>query len=280
MQLDAAEAGLELDSQEDAEAVLNALAESFFPNLEVPSERSRDAGAQALASEEPLADPALRYRILLEQMPAVVFIGYMDDRLGEAYVSPHIEAMLGFTHREWLEEPVRWYRQIHPEDKLRWSIDAAKFFLTGEPLRATYRVMSEDGRVIWFQCQAKMVRREDGRPLLVHGVGFDVTELKETEVSLTEALAAAQAANKAKSEFLANMSHEIRTPINGIMGMTGLTLDTNLSSEQRGYLMLVKSSGDALMLVINDILDFSKVEAGKLDLENIDFNLYDCVGET
>jgi PAS domain S-box-containing protein len=115
--------------------------------------------------------------MLLEQMPAVVFIGYMDKRLGEAYVSPHVEELLGFTHREWLEEPVRWYRQIHPEDKLRWSVDAAKFFLTGEPLRAVYRVMSEDGRVIWFQCQAKMVRREDGRPLLVHGVGFDVTEL-------------------------------------------------------------------------------------------------------
>jgi two-component system sensor histidine kinase/response regulator len=280
MQLDAAEAGLELDSQEDAEAVLNALAESFFPNLEVPSERSRDAGAQALASEEPLADPALRYRILLEQMPAVVFIGYMDDRLGEAYVSPHIEAMLGFTHREWLEEPVRWYRQIHPEDKLRWSIDAAKFFLTGEPLRATYRVMSEDGRVIWFQCQAKMVRREDGRPLLVHGVGFDVTELKETEASLTEALAAAQAANNAKSEFLANMSHEIRTPINGIMGMAGLALETDLTQEQRECLDTVKSSTIALLTLVDDILDVSKIEARKLRIEIAEFDARQAIEES
>src|SRR6202050_690121 len=280
MQLDAAEAGLELDSQEDAEAVLNALAESFFPNLEVPSERSRDAGAQALASEEPLADPALRYRILLEQMPAVVFIGYMDDRLGEAYVSPHIEAMLGFTHREWLEEPVRWYRQIHPEDKLRWSVDAAKFFQTGEPLRAVYRVMSEAGRVIWFQCQAKMVRGEDGRPLLVHGVGSDVTELKETEASLTEALAAAQAANNAKSEFLANMSHEIRTPINGIMGMAGLALATDLTQEQRECLDTVKSSTIALLTLVDDILDVSKIEARKLRIEIAEFDARQAIEES
>ena len=280
MASDAPELGFELDSQEDAEAVLSALAGSFFPNLEMLSDGSFDAGPEACADEEPLGDPALRYRMLLEQMPAVVFIGYMDKRLGEAYVSPHVEELLGFTHREWLEEPVRWYRQIHPEDKLRWSVDAAKFFLTGEPLRAVYRVMSEDGRVIWFQCQAKMVRREDGRPLLVHGVGFDVTELKETEASLIEALAAAQAANRAKSEFLANMSHEIRTPINGIMGMTGLALETSLTQEQREYLDIVKSSANGLLALVDDILDVSKIEAGKLEIEIAEFDARQSIEET
>jgi PAS domain-containing protein len=79
-----------------------------------------------------------RYRTLVEQIPAVVFMAFLDKGIGEAYVSPQIEVILGFSQEEWLNDPVRWYQQIHPEDKARWSIEAAQLFLSGQPLKSLY----------------------------------------------------------------------------------------------------------------------------------------------
>ena len=93
--------------------------------------------------------------------------------------------MLGFTQEEWLQDPVRWYRQVHPDDKQRWSVEAANVSL-GTTSASAYRVLARDGRVIWFHCEAKMIRREDGRPWFIHGVGFDITDLKQTEEALQE----------------------------------------------------------------------------------------------
>jgi signal transduction histidine kinase/CheY-like chemotaxis protein/HAMP domain-containing protein len=132
----------------------------------------------------------------------------------------------------------------------------------------------------WFQCRCTPIPSESGSYQTVCILSRDVTARRLAERELQRATAAAEAASRAKGEFLANMSHEIRTPMNGILGMVELTLDTELSDEQRKYLATVKSSADSLLTVINDILDFSKIEAGKLEFENVEMCVRDTLGET
>jgi PAS domain S-box-containing protein len=165
----------DLASIGEAEALLTDLAGVFLQTV-----------AERKSPQDPSPSLEARYRVLLDQIPAVVFMAYLDEGIGEAYVSPQIEATLGFSREEWLEDPVRWYRQIHPDDKDRWSVEAAGMFLSGTPLRAAYRVMARDGRVVWFHCEARLVRRDDGQPWFIHGVGFDITELKLVQEALQE----------------------------------------------------------------------------------------------
>ncbi len=174
----------------EAEALLNGLANIFspadFPTGQPPGELIEKRKKATIQAAE-LPNAVAKYRTLIEQIPAVVFMAFLDKGIGEAYVSPQIEEMLGFSQEEWLNDPVRWYQHIHPDDKDRWSTEAAQMFLTGEALKSVYRVLARDGHVIWFHCEAKMVRRDDGRPWFIHGVGFDITELKQAEQALKEA---------------------------------------------------------------------------------------------
>ncbi|WP_398470638.1 ATP-binding protein [Tardiphaga sp.] len=119
----------------------------------------------------------------------------------------------------------------------------------------------------WIAWREGMVRIDANRPAELQSVGRDVTDRTETERALSDARDHANAANRAKSRFLAMASHEIRTPLNGILGMSGLLLDTPLSPEQTTYARAVRTSGESLLSLIEELLDYSKIEAGKIDLD-------------
>ena len=163
---------------------------------------------------------------------------------------------------------------VHPEDRDRffqWARQARDAVVQDGPLEGfDFRIVRPDGTTGWVWVQAGI---DPARPDRMVGFAQDVTERKRVEEELGRAKDEALLASRMKSEFLATMSHEIRTPMNGVMGMTAMLLDTELDPVQRDYAETVERSAGALLRILNDILDLSKIEAGRLELENVRFDL-------
>ena len=225
--------------------------------------------------EQALRKSEARFRRLAESNIIGVTLRDATGRIVEA--NDAFLNIVGYTRQDLEAGRVRWDLMTPPDQRhvahdIRKQLSALGAVA---PIETAY--LHKDGHRVPILLGLAAVEGPEQQSI---GFAVDLTERKRVEQELETARQAAEAATRAKSEFLANMSHEIRTPLNGIIGLTGLALETRLTDEQREYLRMVKFSADHLLSVVNDILDFSKIEARRLDLVETEFGLRNMLGDT
>ncbi len=198
-----------------------------------------------------------------------------DIRGRVSYWNHAAELLFGYSKAEILGHPLT---LLAPPERRDEMVGVLKEIRSGKVVAPfeTAR-LHKDGTPIDVLLTVSPIRLQDGTDLGVSAIIRDIGERKRVEAELRQAKERAEAAAVAKAQFLANISHEIRTPLNGIIGTTHLLLTTALDDEQREYADVIEVSGATLLTLINDILDFSKMESENLALENLPFDLEDCV---
>ncbi|WP_235033276.1 PAS domain-containing protein [Rubripirellula obstinata] len=237
---------------------------------------SRDVTLQMRAELE-LARERDLLKTITTNIPDII---YVKDRCGR-FVTGNV-ATLKMFGLESVDELIGKtdYDFLPAEMACNFVADDQIVMRTGEAMLGQEESFQKsDGSLIWLSTTKVPLQGEDGEVMGMVGIGRDITQRKHADQELLAAKNSADSANRAKSEFLANMSHEIRTPMNGIIGMTELLSATRLDGEQREFLQLVRESSQSLLRLLNDILDFSKIEAGRMELEEVSFNVRDCVGK-
>jgi PAS domain S-box-containing protein len=196
------------------------------------------------------------------------------------WFSPRWKSILGFADHEIPNTRASWFDRVHPDDVARMEQELQKHLQRQSELyHCEYRMRHKDGAWRWTLARGQAHFDAQGHARRILGTHIDITEQKQLEVELRRAKEEAEAADRAKSDFLAVMSHEIRTPMNGVIGFTNLLLDTSLNSEQRDWLLTIRSSGESLVTLINDILDFSKIESGHMELDYHPVPIRRCIEE-
>jgi len=278
--LDAARAGVERRHVEVRSAdEVGAMAKSFNTILDETARVavSLDGARGALLSHRTHLERAVaertaseeRFRSLAASAPVGVF---QADASGACtYTNERWQEITGLDFDAALGDG--WANMIHPDDRAEVVAGWEQAPPGPEEHVRRYRVAVPTGELRWVDVRSVALRDATGQVKGFVGTTTDVTPVVDAEAAIAAARDEAIEASRLKSQFLANMSHEIRTPMNGVLGMAHLLLATDIDPTQRRYLGLLQDSGQNLLSIINDILDFSKVEAGKLELEHIDFDL-------
>lgn len=282
-------------------------ASNHAPLVHVPAAAREPESASSSDAAHPW-NAELRYRALVEKIPAVTFMAALDETVHDLYISPQIESLLGFSQKQWLDDPFLWYYQLHPEDRARWAAEFARTCATGVQFRSEYRLIARDGRVVWVHGECQIVRDQSGRPRFLQGIAFDITENKRAEEALRRAhdeldarirdrtselakanellraeveerklieaellnsVAAVEAANKAKDQFLAVLSHELRTPLTPVLSAVQMVeREPGISTAGREALAMIGRNIQLEARLIDDLLDLTRIARGKIQLHH------------
>jgi len=213
---------------------------------------------QARQAAEHHAETEAKYRTLVEQIPAVVYLAEYGDQGDWLYISPQIEQMIGYTPSEWLTHPAPQGTLTHPDDLPGVRAEEARSYQSGGPFRAEYRMQRRDGRWLWILDEASVVRDDEGVPLFLQGLMYDITERREAEDRLV-------ALDRLKNTLLHTLSHDLKEPLTAISGAASTLerLDRELEPEERSDLlrtMVDRTKG--MNSLLTDLLDLDRLDRG------------------
>jgi len=256
---------------------LLALTAALAVSLRRQARRTALAQAEQARAQQALEESELRFRILTRATNEAVWDWNIET--DSVWWNRNVQTLFGCSEEEVGGTSAWRIQNVHPEDRQRvltsLQVCAQRH---GDFWSSEYRFRRADGSYADIFDRGYILRDQDGRAVRMIGSMMDITKRKR-EMELARARDAALESARLKSQFLANMSHEIRTPMNSVIGMTDILLHTELTSEQREFVEIVRMSGESLLTIINDILDFSKIEAGKLKFEMLDFEPRSTVEE-
>jgi len=227
-------------------------------------------------AEEKLRRAEEQYRLLVEQLPLVVYIDSLDETSSTIYVSPQIEALVGYGPDEWLNDRRMLEKLLHPEDRERVMAEIRRTLASGEPFDCEYRLVAKDGTVVWIQDEDITVYDEAGNELYAQGFMLDITARKAAESEIQRQNERLRELDRLKDEFIALISHELRTPLTSILGYLELLLDAEagpITEEQEHFLRIIARNSDRLRRLVGDLLLVAQIEAGRLSLDQAEVDL-------
>jgi PAS domain S-box-containing protein len=228
------------------------------------------------SAEIALRQSEARFQNLATNVPGVIFdfLIRVDGSFGVEYISAACQDICEYGPEEFRQKPQIIVQLIHPDDLDTFNRSIATSNQTLQPLVHEWRIVTPSGKLKWVRSNSRPEKRENG-DIIRHGIITDISDRKEVEQELKAAKQTAEAASQTKSQFLANMSHELRTPLNAILGFAQLMVrDSSLQQTHLDRIKIIKNSGEYLLELINEVLDMAKIEAGRISLNEVSFDLH------